>query len=750
MAHGVMITGMRIFVAILMLVGMARAEVPVGSSPPALKFDHFPTRVHAFVFRNWNLVATERLAKIVGTTGDKVREMAGEMGLPPEEPVPQIYRSRLYLSLIRRNWHLLPYEQLLELLEMTPQQLEYTLREDDFLWVKLGMLKPKCEKLVWEESSADTKKRCVEIRELIQKEFAAAMGRPVEKRFAFLEEFQKPVADEAIHRPPPDAPLRLIYSYFAVYGDPLSDPSLDPYPDRLLAKLAERGVNGVWLHAVLRQLAADPAFPEFGQGSEKRLAELKKLVERARRFGIAVYLYTNEPRAMPAEFFKNRPQMAGVREGEYTAMCTSDQQVKRWMSDALAHVFSSVPNLGGVFTISASENLTNCASHGQHRTCPHCKGRSAAAIIAEINTTIEAGVHRGNPDARVLVWDWGWNDGDAAEIIRTLPKSVWLMSVSEWSIPITRGGVRTAVGEYSLSTVGPGPRASSHWKMAREAGLKCVAKIQANNSWEISAVPALPVLGLVGEHVSNLNAANVDGIMLSWTLGGYPSANLDLVSKLGAFPRQTKDQALDSLAMERYGAGAEDARRAWKKFSDSFREYPFDGGVIYNAPVQLGPANLLFAKRSGYVATMVGIPYDDVRGWCGPYPPEVLAGQYEKVAKGFAQGIEALESAVSKAPAERVAEARKDLTVARAAQIHFQSVANQVRFVLARDPTAGPDRTAKMKKILKDERELAVKLFALTREDSRIGFEASNQYYYLPQDLMEKVINCDYIGSQLH
>jgi hypothetical protein len=305
------------------------------------------------------------------------------------------------------------------------------------------------------------------------------------------------------------------------------------------------------------------------------------------------------------------------------------------------------------------------------------------------------------------------------------------------------------VGEYSISTVGPGPRASSHWKMAREAGLKCVAKIQANNSWELSAVPALPVLDLVGEHVSNLNAANVDGIMLSWTLGGYPSANLDLVSKLGAFPRQTKDQALDSLAVERYGAGAEDARRAWRDFSDAFREYPFDGGVIYNAPVQLGPANLLFDNRSGYAATMVGIPYDDVRGWCGPYPPEVLAGQYEKVARGFAEGIGALELAASKATADRLAEAKKDLGVARAAEIHFQSVANQVRFVLARDSAAGAERTQRMKSILQDERELAVKLFALTRQDSRIGFEASNQYYYLPQDLMEKVINCDYIEQHL-
>jgi len=107
----------RIFVLFLVLGSVVRAELPVGSSPAALKFEHFPTRTHAFVFRNWNLVETERLAKILGTTPQNIRALAGEMGLPHEEAVPGIYRSRLYLSLIRRNWHLLPYEQLLELLE---------------------------------------------------------------------------------------------------------------------------------------------------------------------------------------------------------------------------------------------------------------------------------------------------------------------------------------------------------------------------------------------------------------------------------------------------------------------------------------------------------------------------------------------------------------------------------------------------------------------------------------------------------
>jgi len=69
------------------------------------------------------------------------------MGLPPAATIPPEMKTRGYITWIRRNWHLLPYDQLLELLEMMPERLAFALREDDFLWVKLGQLKAKCAPL---------------------------------------------------------------------------------------------------------------------------------------------------------------------------------------------------------------------------------------------------------------------------------------------------------------------------------------------------------------------------------------------------------------------------------------------------------------------------------------------------------------------------------------------------------------------------------------------------------------------------
>ena len=741
--------------------------LPEGSDPPPLVPRYFPNRVHEFVWRNWNVVEPARLAKVLGASVQDVVAIAESMGLPPAREVPSEQRSRGYITTIRRNWHLLPYEQLMELLEMTPKQLNFVLREEDFLWVKLGMLKPKCEPLHYIAPDEAARRRAAEIKQVVETEFGAELLRPAEPRFEFVRQLSS-IAPRPLVRnasPSNSDQLRFIYSYFAVFGDPLLHPELDPYPDGLLQRFSSLGINGVWLHVVLRDLTpGGPTFPEFGDGHETRLAALRALVKRAEKFGIGVYLYMNEPRSMPAAFFKveGRTEMAGVSEGPLTAMCTSHPAVRQWLGDSLTYLFRQVPDLAGVFTITASENLTNCASHRKWQSCPHCKSRTDAEIIADVNTVIADGVHRGNPKAKVIVWDWGWRahgddmhivHGDAPDIVARLPKSVWLMSLSEYGLSIDRGGVPLHVGEYSISAVGPGPRATRHWKAAQEAGLKTVAKVQLNNSWELSTVPYLPVMDLVAEHCHNLSSTGVDGMLLSWSLGGYPSPNLEIAARFYAKPTPSVGEVLDAVATERYGAeGAPLAQKAWTAFSTAFRQYPFDISVLYSSPVQIGPTNLLYLEKTGYQATMSGIPYDDLTAWRGPYPADVFATQFEKVAAGWLSGIPSLEAAVEKAAPNRRSEVQAELRFAKAAYTKFQSVANQTRFVLARDALADPSGKLsseerrrlqdEIKRCLESEIVLAHQLFTLTSEDSRIGFEAANQYFYLPLDLVEKVINC--------
>jgi hypothetical protein len=226
---------------------------------------------------------------------------------------------------------------------------------------------------------------------------------------------------------------------------------------------------------------------------------------------------------------------------------------------------------------------------------------------------------------------------------------------------------------------------------------------------------------------------------------------------LNQTPTPAVDTVLDAIAHERFGQeGAPHARKAWTLLSDGYRQYPFEIRVVYRSPVQTGPANAVYPAKTGYQATMWGIPYDDLDGWRGPYPPEVFAAQFAKVAELWGPGIAELQLAVDKAPTDMHSQVLADLRYAKAAAIHFQSVANQAYFIMARDrlaqaddPAARAPLRAEIKRRLESEIVLARQLFSLVRQDSRIGFEPSCQYFYLPLDLVEKVISCRWLLEQL-
>lgn len=736
-----------------MILGVRTLPENMGEAP--VSCPHFPDRAHAFVWRNWQLVPADRLAAVLGASEDDVVQMGGRMGLTGRPAVTPDQRQRSYITVIRRNWHLLPYAQLLEVLEWTEEQLAYTLREDDFLFGKLGGAKPRCEPVRYTAPDVAVLEREQMIARIVREEFPAGAGGVQEPLFGFVDDLSAPcTARRRTARVPNRFSPRFCYSYFALYGDALIETDVDSYPDGYLARLAASGVSGIWLQGVLYKLAPFPWDTTLSQDHEKRLATLRALVQRARRHGLGVYLYLNEPRAMPLAFYESLPDLRGVVEQDYAALCTSAPEVQAYITDAIASICSAVPDLAGLFTITASENLSNCWSHGSGAGCPRCGARSPSDVIAEVNALIKRGIDRSGTDVELIVWDWGWRDDWALDAIGALPDGVSLMSVSEWSIPIRRGGIESVVGEYSISAVGPGPRATRHWEAARARGLKTLAKIQAGNTWELSAVPYIPAVANVAQHAANLRDAGVDGLMLGWTLGGYPSPNLGVVAEIGsAKTRITVEQALRRTAARRFGADlAAPVAEAWQRFSASFGEFPFHIGLVYTAPLQVGPANPLWETPTGYRATMVGFPYDDLDTWRSVYPPDVFVGQLTKVADGFESTLDDLRARVGSEPGSQPGYKhafQQELRVAEAAAIHFRSAANQARFVLARRALAAAasldhaqPALEELGEILRSELVLAKRLYDLQIRDSRIGFEASNQYYYVPLDLVEKVVNC--------
>jgi hypothetical protein len=257
-------------------------------------------------------------------------------------------------------------------------------------------------------------------------------------------------------------------------------------------------------------------------------------------------------------------------------------------------------------------------------------------------------------------------------------------------------------------------------------------------------------MDLVARHAANVRAAGVDGLMLGWTLGGYPSPNLEVVAAMGSAAEPTPEEAIRQVAERRFGGAAATVIEAWRILSTAFEEFPYHVGVVYRAPTHCGPANLLWEQPTGYQSTMVGFPYDDLDGWRAVYPADVFARQMALVAAGCEEATALLRRALAEAsPTDRSA-VDAEARVIEAAGIHFQSVANQTNFVRTRDALAAAgtseaarDALSELERLLHAESALARRLYALQTVDGRIGFEASNQYYYIPLDLAEKIVNCD-------
>ena len=170
-----------------------------------------------------------------GASEEQIVRLAESMGLPPAgHPSPDLVR-RAYITILRRNWHLLPYEQLLKLVDMSPEQLAFALREDDFLFIKLGNLKPRCSPVTYAEPDRTARERAAHIKQIVLGHFGAELERPTEPRFSFVDRLSRVPPD---FQPPPrrstEGP-RFLSSYFGAFGDPLSDGMAESYPEGLLA-----------------------------------------------------------------------------------------------------------------------------------------------------------------------------------------------------------------------------------------------------------------------------------------------------------------------------------------------------------------------------------------------------------------------------------------------------------------------------------------------------------------------------------
>ncbi|MGC4054861.1 MAG: hypothetical protein QM757_38965 [Paludibaculum sp.] len=420
-----------------------------------------------------------------------------------------------------------------------------------------------------------------------------------------------------------------------------------------------------------------------------------------------------------------------------TSLCTSTEPVRRWLREAVRQLMEKAPALAGLILITASENTTNCYSLRRKTGCPRCARRSPASVIGEVVDLIRQGARQAAPRVRIHAWDWSWGvveDDPQSEVIAALPKDVTLQVDFERGTPAMRMGRQTLIDEYSLSVPGPSPRAERHIAQAKQRGMGVLAKVQIGNSWELGLLPFVPVPDLIAAKCAALRSSGVQGAMLSWTLGTWPSVNWLVARQFVGDRVPTADEALTRAAEERYGrAGIDGARKAWSIFSRAFAEYPYSNSLVYSSVVQQGPAHPLWLEPSGQRPKILN-SFDDL-GWTQPYGPDAVSQAFRRMAQSWREGVQAFQS-VARGGGAR---AQADQRIHRAGELYFASIANQVEIHSIR---ANPAARMRLRALIEDELRIAEQFLPLCEEDPRIGFEASLQYFYLPQDVREKILWC--------
>ncbi len=607
------------------------------------------------IFRNYGVVKTSLIAKILNISEEEVCLNAEKLGLSRLQYNP-LWKEKGFVTIIRNNWDILSLDNIALILEISRQELDKLLVEYDFLDVKLGE-QPNIEDCSYFPLSIKQEIITENIRKIVEENFPEKN----QSLFNFYDNYVKPCFVSKNNGRVAD---RFTSSYSSRYTGALLDGQLLDYGEDYLQKLADNGVNGIWVHDTLRNLAEFPFDTNYSAGYEIRIKNLKKLTERCEKFGIKVYLYLNEPRSLPASFFLKHPDLKGQKvDDENFCLCTSKKLVKEYLYNAIRCIAENVPKLFAVMSITMAENPTHCYSCYwdnnpiMHTDCVDCKKREPQEMVAEINNIIYNALRDGNGYTRLIAYVWAWNylsvpdrrdssdykKFNMSNIYKTIDlmdKNIDILCVSEYFKEFEREKVVTSVADYSISVLGPSEFAENVLNYAKNNGHRVWAKIQVNNSWECSAVPYLPTFGLMIEHVKRVKRLGVSGLMLGWSLGGYPGGALSLVNSLCV------DDSFDDGVWYQtmYEENADVIKKSVAIFDAAFLNYPYYRSLLYLGAHNMGPGNLWSLKKQNRKSTMVCFSFDDVERWTFPYGVDKYIILMQKLCDEWNMGLKILEN----------------------------------------------------------------------------------------------------------
>ena len=384
------------------------------------------------------------------------------------------------------------------------------------------------------------------------------------------------------------------------FGDELSD-DVDYYPDEYLNRLMHDGANGVWIYTRFSDILPSSVIEEYGNGYEKRIEKLNKVIAKCARYGIGVYIFAIEPFALEPGIAENHLDMAGdvtYNGGRY--FCCSSEKGKEYCYEAGKKLLELAPDLKGFISITYGERPTSCSwsikgnsNYSEPKsvcTCPRCKDKTPGQILAETVEALRSGAREVREDFETISWTYGhrlWETEDILDYVDRCPEDAILMQNFDDAGFENQLGKRRLSTDYWLSYPGPSELFINTALRAKEQGKTMFAKMQVCCSHEIATVPYVPVPGIIFDKYKGAYEYGVKGVMQCWYFGNYPSMMSKAAGEL-SFTNDFSDKKtfLKNLAAIYFGKSkAELVARAWELFENGYKNYPINIMFSYYGPM---------------------------------------------------------------------------------------------------------------------------------------------------------------------
>lgn len=397
------------------------------------------------------------------------------------------------------------------------------------------------------------------------------------------------------------------------WGGNYSVPDFSPeyLSDDAFRLYAHYGVNSMMIYGDLLCYANSSILPELNHPDyDHHIEMLRDASRRAAQYGVQfTYVVVGAKLRADHPVFVNHPSTLGAGKtpgGESRAihcLCSSDEKVLAFYRETFRNILRAAPELAGFICIIGGESFYHCRMwpHSDH-LCEKCFLHRTEDVVSSLLGNITDAVQTEKPGAFVAAWPYNtdsWDNPDALELLRTLPKNVSYLDQFDRKQLYDKGSYRKLVWDYSVDYIGPADQHVARARIARERGLGHYVRTETGIGLEVFQFPYVPSMFRLADKWEVVRDLAPDGVHQAWLFFGMFGSRAEELGLRATYGDYTPNEFIREMAVRDFGPDTvEHVLTAWRTMSEAVGHIPsVTLHYYYVGPSFLGPCHPLIPEK---------------------------------------------------------------------------------------------------------------------------------------------------------